>query len=336
MRIGIIGCGLIGRKRAAVIAQSADHLIVAADPDRSRAEALARDFSCEATYEWPDVVGRQDLDVVIVATPNKWLLPVVLEALAHGMHVLCEKPPGRNAGEAASMVETAKSASRVLKIGFNHRHHPSLWKAHELFTEGAIGEPLFARCRYGHGGRPGYDQEWRGDPELSGGGELLDQGIHVADLFRWFLGDFSEGYGRTAGYVWTGKGVEDNGFAIFRTANGQTASMHVSWNQWKNLFSFELFGRDGYLVVDGLGGSYGMERLTWGRRKPESGPPDEQCYEFPAPDESWTREWQEFTAAIREGRQPLANGHDGLQAMRMIQAVYESSRTGHSVNLRNP
>jgi len=111
------------------------------------------------------------------------------------------------------------------------------------------------------------------------------------------------------------------------------ASLHASCTQWKNLFSFELFGQDGYLIVEGLGGSYGAERLEVGRRKTEGGSPEVEVFEFPGPDLSWQAEWQEFTSAIREGREPLANGYDGWQAMKMVYAVYESARTGRVVRL---
>jgi len=127
--------------------------------------------------------------------------------------------------------------------------------------------------------------------------------------------------------------VEDNAFALLRTADGRVAQFHTSWTQWKNRFTFELFGRDGYVRVDGLGGGYGPERLEVGRRKMEGGPPELEVLQFPGPDPSWQAEWQEFTSAIREGRPPLANGEDGLQAMRLIAAIYESARTGRMVRL---
>jgi predicted dehydrogenase len=129
--------------------------------------------------------------------------------------------------------------------------------------------------------------------------------------------------------------LEDNAFALLRTADGRVAQFHTSWTQWKNCFIFEVFGRDGYVRVDGLGGSYGPERLEVGRRKMEGGSPEVEVLEFPGPDLSWQAEWQEFTSAIREGRQPLANGEDGLQAMRLIDAIYKSARTGQVVRMEN-
>ncbi len=111
------------------------------------------------------------------------------------------------------------------------------------------------------------------------------------------------------------------------------ASLHASCTQWKNLFSLEIMGRDGYLAVEGLGRSYGLERLSWGRRRPESGPPDEQLFEFTGEDGSWEAEWGEFVAAIAQGRSPLADGRAGLRAIEATFAVYESSRTGRMVRL---
>jgi predicted dehydrogenase len=127
--------------------------------------------------------------------------------------------------------------------------------------------------------------------------------------------------------------LEDNAFCLLRTADGRVAQFHTSWTQWKNCFIMEVYGRDGYVRVDGLGGSYGVETLTVGRRRPESGPPLEERTEYPGPDLSWQEEWKDFVSAIRDRRQPLANGEDGLQAMRLIAAIYGSARTGRVVRL---
>ena len=363
MKVGIVGCGLIGKCRASVIHQSAsDEPIIVADIDESRAENLAAEMDCMATTNWQEVVTRSDIEAVIVSTTNKFLMPVTVAALEHGKHVLCEKPLGRNYKEAQQMVGAAWRAGVLLKTGFNHRHHPAVWKAHELCSQGAIGPIIFIRAIYGHGGRPGYDKEWRADPDLAGGGELLDQGVHIVDLCRWFMGDFTEAFGHISTYYWnlgyfpssqnyqpsipsyepsaishppstTHHQLEDNAFVLLCTADGRVAQWHTSWTQWKNRFCFEVFGRDGHLCVDGLGGSYGLERLIWGKRRPESGPPAEEHFKFPGSDVSWHDEWSEFVTAIHERREPIANGTDGLEAMRLIDAIYESSRSGRVVHL---
>jgi predicted dehydrogenase len=207
-------------------------------------------------------------------------------------------------------------------------------------SRGEIGEAFFIRCRYGHGGRPGYERDWRLRRDVAGGGEVLDQGIHALDLFRWFLGDFDVAVGFLSTYFWRAAAdaqeadqVEDNGFGLFRTSRAQVASLHVSWTQWKNIFSFEVFGRDGSLTVDGLGGSYGAERLTRARRRPAGGPPQEQVTAFHGPDPSWEREWDAFVTAVREERCPEGNGYDGLEALKMVQALYEAHRKGTVVRI---
>jgi predicted dehydrogenase len=342
MRIGIVGGGLIGARRANVAAQSGEDQVVAvADTDTKRASDLAASLNCGWTASWGEIVAREDIDIVVVSTPNKFLMPVVVAALQAGKHALCEKPMGRNAQEAAKMAAAAQLAGRVLKVGFNHRYHPAIWKAHELCVAGEIGTPWFIRAVYGHGGRPGYDKEWRGNVDLAGGGELLDQGVHIVDLCRWFLGDFSQVSGITSTNYWElgfypepdPKQMEDNAFAILKTASGRIAQLHTSWTQWKNRFSFEVFGRDGFLRIEGLGGSYGKETLTLARRRPESGPPLETIEEFEGPDASWRLEWEDFTRAIRTGQQPLANGEDGVKTMQTIAAIYAADRTGAAVTI---
>lgn len=343
MKVAIIGCGLIGARRAAVARELGDELVLVADVDVVRARQVAQQHDCVWTDDWRAVVARADVDVVVVSTMNKMLAPITIAAAESGKHVLCEKPLGRNLAEAERMVEAASKAGVFLKTGFNHRHHPALWQAHELYVQGAIGPLMYVRAVYGHGSRPGFEKEWRADPDLAGGGELLDQGVHLVDLFRWFMGDFAEALAMTATCFWNlgvftpvtangplkaGQQLEDNAFAILRTSDGRMAQFHTSWTQWKNRFSLEVFGREGYLRVEGLGGSYGAETLTVGHRRAESGPPLEEHYEYAAPDRSWHTEWQTFREAIREGREPLANGQDGLQAMRVIDALYRSVVTG--------
>jgi predicted dehydrogenase len=335
MKIGIVGCGLIGYRRAVVAQQTGDDVLLVADLNPEVAGKTAASLHTEGTQEWQAVTGHPQIEAVVVATFNKFLLPVTVDALKHGKHVLCEKPLGRNAEEAGAMVQAAARSNRILKTGFNHRHHPAVWKAHELALSGQIGPLMAIRAAYGHGGRPGYDQEWRANADLAGGGELLDQGVHIVDLCRWFLGDFVQVSGMLGTWFWQVAPLEDNGFALLRTAAGQIATIHTSWTQWKNLFRFEIFGQNGYLLVEGLGGSYGVERLTLGIRRPESGPPEQETWEFPGPDISWQAEWAEFKAAIREERQPTGNGHDGYQAARVLDGIYESAKTGRVVRLEN-
>ncbi len=333
LSVGIVGAGLIGFKRAREIVRNPSSRVVAvADQDINRSRALAEQFGGDAFGSWQELLGRADIDAVVVATAHNCLAPITEAALRSRKHVLCEKPLAMSVGEAKRLVRAAAENGTKLKTGFNHRHHPAVWKAHGVFREGQIGRLLFLRCRYGHGGRLGYEKEWRADPAFSGGGELIDQAIHVLDLFRWFAGEFDDIYATLPTAFWNIP-VEDNVFCTIRAHSGAVATLHASWTQWKNLFSFEVFGEHGYLIVDGLGGSYGPERLVIGKRPPQFGVPQEEVMEFPGDDISWAHEWQEFLSAIQENRPSLADGNDGLQALRLVEAAYRSSRLGTVINL---
>jgi predicted dehydrogenase len=183
---------------------------------------------------------------------------------------------------------------------------------------------MFLRGRYGHGGRIGYDKEWRADPGLSGGGELIDQGVHLIDLSRWFLGELATVQGFAHTYFWE-MPVDDNAFLLLRTARDQAAFLHVSCTEWKNLFSFEIYGRSGKLHVEGLGGSYGVERLTHYAMRPEMGPPDTTIWEYPRGDQSWALEFAEFLEDIRLDRTPSAGVADARAALAIVEETYRQS-----------
>jgi predicted dehydrogenase len=316
-----------------VLLQSPDtELVVVSAAHLEPARRLAERLGCEAVEGWEPVVARDDLDAVIVATPPHLHAAISLAALRNGLHVLCEKPLARTPDEAQAMVAEAKAAGRVLKCGFNHRHHPAVQQARKWFDEGRIGEPVFIRARYGIGGRPGYEREWRADPEVVSGGQLMEQGIHAVDLARWFLGDFSQVAAFAETRFWNIGPLEDNAFALYRTPAGAVASIHSSLTQWKNLFSFELYGRDGYIAVEGLGGGYGTERAIFGKRD-FAAPFAEEVVEYRGEDRSWQEEWKEFVAAIEERREPLGSARDGLEAMRLVFAAYEAAKAGRTVEL---
>lgn len=321
------GCGLIGVRRGRVAqAHPSSEVVAVTDVDPERGRSLADELGCDWEPDWAAALSRRP-DVCIVATPHKYLAELTTMALRAGTHVLCEKPLGRTPDEARVAIRASEESGYLLKTGFNLRHHEGIARAHALAVEGRIGPLTYARCRYGHGGRPGYDREWRSDPDISGGGELIDQGVHVLDLFRWFLGEFMEIKAFTATTHWDFAPLEDNVFALMRTAAGHIALMHASATQWRNLFSLEVFGRDGYIVVEGLGGSYGPERLRIGLRNPAGGVPHEEDVPLRG-DDPWRAEWDEFLAAIRERRQPLANGDDGLRALTLAHEIYRAARDG--------
>ena len=324
MNVGIIGCGLIGQKRAQAFGPG--HAVVAcADTRLDAAERLAALHPGSiATADAGAVLDRDDVSLVVVATSNDALAALTLAAVERGKHVIVEKPAARRAAELGPVIDAARKAGVAVKVGFNHRFHPALRKAHEIWTSGACGPLMFIRARYGHGGRRGMEREWRGTVARSGGGEMLDQGVHLIDLARWFAGDFVHVEGRVERYFWDWE-VEDNGFALLRTAAGQVAWLQASCTEWKNTFSFEVFGRDGKLQIDGLGGSYGVERLTFYKMLPEMGPPETTSWEYPGEDRSWQAELADLLTSIETGRPVLGGLEDARAALAVVEQLYEQS-----------
>lgn len=323
MQVAVVGCGLIGSRRAREAATHAGTDVrLAVDAELTRAQALGADHACAASAAWRDAVDDPAVDIVVVATPNGLTTDIAEAALAAGKHVLIEKPPGRNLYEAGRLAAAAARAAGILKIGFNHRYHPAVSAAHALVASGTLGPVLNVRARYGHGGRPGYEREWRGNPELAGGGELLDQGVHLADLVCWFAGEPIAAQAMVQTAAWPIAPLEDNAFALLRCATGAIASLHTSWTQWKNLFSFEVACQRGAVAVEGLGGSYGPERLVVARRVLSGGPPQMEERAFDGPDESWRLEWEDFHRAIQTGAPYLGTPDDGVRAMRVIDMIY--------------
>lgn len=211
-----------------------------------------------------------------------------------------------------------------VKVGYNLRCHPSFQKAREIINGGSLGNLMYIRGRYGHGGRLGYEKEWRADPAVSGGGELLDQGVHLIDLSRWFLGEFLKINGSTHTYYWK-MPVEDNGFIYLENAAGQVAWLQVSCTEWKNLFSYEIFCEKGKLQIDGIGGSYGTERLTLYQMLPQMGPPETTIWEYPFPDTSWKTEFEEFETSICTNISQTPNLYDARETLKVVSKIYGDS-----------
>jgi predicted dehydrogenase len=322
MNYAIIGCGLIGKKRVTGMPAGCQ-LVVACDINLPRAEELVKlAKSGHACADFHDAVADPKVEVVFIATLNSMLAPIALAAVKHGKHVLVEKPAAIHTQELDEIEAAAKKSGALVRVGYNHRYHPAALKAVELFRSGALGPMMFVRGRYGHGGRIGYEKEWRADAKISGGGELIDQGVHLIDLAGIFLGDFTSVEGHTTTYFWK-MPVDDNAFLSLRNAAGNTAWLHVSCSEWKNLFSLEIYGRDAKLHWEGLGGSYGMEKLTYYKMLPQMGPPETTVWEFPRGDESWKIEMAEFFEDIKLKRTPVPGLKEAKSALMVVEKIYQ-------------
>jgi len=322
VRVGIVGCGLIGRKRAAAL--DGDELVACCDVDDEAARALAAEHGGVAVAD-VDALLATDPDVVVVAVPHDRLAGLAVRALEGGAHVLVEKPAGIGTADVDRVAAAALAAGRRVKVGFNHRFHPALERLLAEVSSGRFGEVMFARARYGHGGRLGYDREWRMDRSTSGGGELIDQGMHLLDLFHALLGPLPWASALLRTQYWDAD-VEDNAVVVLGEPASRTApwaTFHVTWTEWKNLFSLEVTCRTGKLTVDGLAGSYGPQLLRIFSMKPELGPPDAEEIAFEAQDVSWLREWRHLRAALAAGDdRPLAGD---LESARYAWACVEAS-----------
>jgi predicted dehydrogenase len=335
--VAVVGCGLVGERRAhTASADERTALRLVIDTDRARANALAGALGAQAGRDWREAMEREDVGVVVVSTPNALLVPIGIAALRAGRHVLIEKPMGRNATEARALAAAATRSGTVLKVGFNHRYHPGLTRAHEIVRSGEIGRIIQMRARYGHGARPGCEKEWRGDAELAGGGELMDQGVHIVDLFHWFAGPATRVQAELQTAVWELGRLEDNAFGLLRFGAGVVGQFHVSMTQWKNLFSLEIHAERGAVLIEGLGGSYGPQALTVLHRNMAGGVPQVARTQYDGPDPSWSLEWADFAAALHGNRLEHGWPEDALQVMSTIDALYAAARSGSAVSISPP
>jgi predicted dehydrogenase len=317
-----IGAGKIGARRAAVFPQVA----TVADIDLDRAHTLAAQCDARALRDWEEAISDERIRIVSVATTNNLLAVVSKRALELGKHVLVEKPAALKSSELEPLVQRARERGLMYQTGFNYRFHPAMERAKSLLREGAIGRLLHGTARHGHGGRLGLEKEWRAQPEIAGGGELLDQGVHLIDLVRWFSDDeVARVQAALRTDFWPIAPLEDHAFAWLDLRGGARFSIEVSLTQWKNLFYFELVGERGTIVIEGLGGSYGPERLTLIRRPEQFGVPEIARETFADSDHCWLAQWEEMERAIRCGDEPSGSAADSLACLLVIEAAGVSS-----------
>lgn len=318
----LLGYGYMGKIRHQVLRQHPlVKKIVVVDPGLDPAAVNA------SVNLWPKgkEIPWDQADAVFVCTPNNLTAELCIEGLRRGGRVFCEKPPGRNWEEFSGIVQAAQQRpDAILSFGLNHRLHPAIEAAKAMTGAGGLGEVLYVKGTYGKSGGLRYRDSWRNKQEISGGGILLDQGIHMLDLFCFFLGPLDVVDAVLVDSFWRCE-VEDNAFVLLRSKTGIPAFLHSSATLWKHTFRLEIGCRDGYLIASGLlskTGSYGREQLVIGRRQFEDeafalGNPREEIIQFDR-DESWEKEVGEFLQAVQEGRPPR---HGTLEAAGNVMAI---------------
>jgi len=329
-RFGIIGYGKMGHIRRVATEKRDDAVVVATCDPFSDGDDFPH------TSDWQDLLARDDLDAVVVASTNQLIPPVIVAALERGLHVFSEKPPGRTIEDIIEIRRAeANAPGQILKFGFNHRYHHSVMAAKKIADSGELGALLSMRGLYGKAGGADYDKNWRNNFDISGGGILIDQGVHMIDLMHMFAGPFEEIKALVDDRFWTGLGVEDNVMALLRTHAGVMAMVHSSATQWRQTFRLELGFEKGYLWLDGILSNsmgYAPEVLITGRlqRDTKGDPvanPVEEVQKFDS-DDSWDLEIAEFMDAI-QGKAPIHTGtsQHAFDAMNAVQRIYAADQS---------
>jgi predicted dehydrogenase len=343
LRFGIIGCGWAGTLRAQAIANLPEiSLAAVSDQDLARARDLSVKYGTVAVEEWRSLIAREDLDAVIVSTPPPFHAEMCINALQNGKHVLCEKPLARNPDECRQILDVAGRTDRLLATGFNYRFYPAIVKAREIVDSGLIGELDHIRSFAGHPGGSEFTQTWVHNVEVMGGGTLLDNGIHIIDLTRYFLGEVDEVKGYATDHVWNFPGCEDNGFALLKSPPGKIAYLQASWSEWRGYrFFIEIYGKRGCVRA-----SYPPmltqvvrqdERGNRAHRKIHLFPKFQIIERLRSPRwtaiQSFMQELSGFVDTARGEKTPNGLGLDGLRSVQIAHAVYRSSLNGTAARL---
>lgn len=326
--IGIIGMGKMGRIRADVVKTTGRAKIVGVfEPNSAPSDCYRSVNSAQ------DLIADPAITALFICTPNHLNRPLTIAALEAGKHVFCEKPPAFTAAEVEEIRDAEARSGRLLMYGFNHRHHSSIKHMKSLIDSGEFGDVLWMRGRYGKSVDQSFYEQWRANPQLAGGGILLDQGIHMLDLFVHLGGGFDEVEAYVSNLYWK-MNIEDNVFAILRNSqSGTVASLHSTMTQWRHLFSLEVFLQKGYMVLNGLrttSGAYGDEILSIAKNRsqaPAATWEDEERITYHE-DTSWRSEVEHFLDAI-DGRSAvtLGNSSDALDLMKLVDAIYQKGRS---------
>jgi predicted dehydrogenase len=341
LRVGIAGYGIVGKRRHACIDRNSVFELVGVC-DRSF-NGLGRLPNGDNYYQNYRDLLKQDLDVLLVCLTNEVAAEVTIDALDLGLHVFCEKPPGRNVGDIVRVIEHEKRQSNVkLMYGFNHRYHDSVQDALRIVHSQELGKIINMRGVYGKSKLVTFDQsDWRTKREIAGGGVLLDQGIHMVDLMRLFAGEFTDVQSFISNSHW-GFDVEDNAYALMRTDDGIIGMLNSSATQWRHRFNLDITLEDGNVILGGiLSGtkSYGAETLTVVKvdHDSDNGDPKEQVTRYNR-DPSWQDEIDLFMKYIvNDEKVESGSSLDALNTMKLVYKIYYSDPSWRSsYNIENP
>lgn len=316
----------MGKRRVEAVAKNQNsELICVADNDLMCAKKLAQTLKCDFYSSYEKAIERNEVNAVVVAMPNKYHCEVSEKSLNLGKHVFCEKPLTITPQEAKLLVWTAFKNKVYLKAGSNVRFFPNVLKAKELINCGVLGKLLFARGWIGHEGWNLGQGSWFSNPDIVGGGTLLDNGCHIIDIVRWFIGEIKECIGYCATVLHKlPSALEDNAMGILIGTDGQMATVQSSWTEWDGYFYLEFCGEKGTVCIDSRGSK--ADTIV----KIKNNPPEILDYSK-EPKVSFQKEIDDFVSCMMEKRQPLPSGYDGMRTIQIINALYKSAKSGQRI-----
>lgn len=324
-KVGIIGYGKMGVTRYNAINELyLGEVIAISDPNIIETPKNISNISCE------EMINSKDIDAIIICTPNYLNKDLTIQSLNAGKHVFCEKPPAFTASDVEEIIKAEfNSGGKKLMYGFNHRHHDSIIKMKDIIDSHKFGNIIWIRGRYGKSVTKDFFSKWRAKKELAGGGILIDQGIHMLDLFLYFGSNFDTIKAEISNQYWHSD-IEDNVFVILRDSkSGITASLHSTMTQWRHLFSLEVFMEKGYMVLNGLitsSNTYGDEVLSIAKNRsasPAATWKDEVKTKY-LTNNSWGYEMKYFFNAIKNNTSiEIGNSNDALKIMQVIDTIYK-------------
>lgn len=311
LRVSIVGCGAVARPHIGAIQEVGGADIVAvADCVEQTASNMADRTGAKAYTDYREMLDKEQLDAVVVATPPNSHRDITAAALEAGANVLCEKPLALNSFEAEEMVEAAQASGRILMTAFCHRFQEPVMMTKELIETGKLGPIIMFRNRFG--AKLDMSSKWFGRKEIAGGGALMDTAVHSADLFRYLVGEVKNVSARML-YFDPQMSVEDTAIILLESTNGVIGTIEASWATPASANVIEVYGHSGAAFVDYTDGFRYFTEATGEWIKPEMSKPSR-----------FVLQMEHFLDCVRNGAQPRVTGQDGLAAVKIVEAAYRS------------
>jgi len=330
IKTAIAGYGVVGKKRHFYLKQNPNFSVVAiCDQNKDNFDTKYHQINFFESYK---KLLSMDLDAVFICMSNDMAAEVTIAFLKNNINVFCEKPPARNLKELKKVIiQEKKNPNIKLMYGFNHRYHDSVQEALKIIKSNKLGKIINIKGSYGKSQLITFNQTtWRTKRSIAGGGVLLDQGIHIVDLIRLFIGEIIEVKSFISNNFWKFD-VEDNAYAILRTSKNVYAIIHSSATQWRHRFNLEINLTKGSLILEGIlsgSKSYGEEKLTIVQANPfkDNGNPKEKIIKY-VNDPSWKKEIQNFAdTLIKNHSVVLSSSRDAINCMKVIYLIYSGDK----------